>query len=102
MGLRRRCIPIPRRKEEGSRTSSEGQAATIALKTQKPLNASGSRHDRWHSYSQIKALSRPLRFPDSCATAVATGVESSDVDGFPSSSTYKKAQANLVVMTDPR
>ncbi|KII63328.1 hypothetical protein RF11_15762 [Thelohanellus kitauei] len=29
-----------------------------------------------------KAWSRPLRCPDSCATAVATGVESPDAEGF--------------------
>ncbi|KII72993.1 hypothetical protein RF11_08168 [Thelohanellus kitauei] len=34
-----------------------------------------------------KAWSRPLRCPDSCATAVATGVESLDAEGLTSSST---------------
>ncbi|KII60801.1 hypothetical protein RF11_08608 [Thelohanellus kitauei] len=89
MSLPRRCVPIPRRKERGSKTSLEGQAPTRAQKKEKPIKAPGYLHDRWHSYRHTKAWSRLLRCPDSCATAVATGVKSLDSEGSTSSSTYK-------------
>ncbi|KII72902.1 hypothetical protein RF11_12369 [Thelohanellus kitauei] len=75
------------RKERGSITSPEGQAAKRALKTEKPQKGSSLRHDRWHSYRPTKAWSMPLRYPDSCATAVATGVESPDAEGWTSFTT---------------
>ncbi|KII65925.1 hypothetical protein RF11_05085 [Thelohanellus kitauei] len=69
--------PGHKRKERGSITSSEGQAATIAL------------HKSQYRDPANQTWFRPPRRLDSCATADATGVESVSYYWSTSSSTLK-------------